>query len=104
MNKVYLIAGTINLTKETLYWTLEGILGKDVIGDYAIVENRDSYDLVKIIGIVETTEGNAKKFSKHGYKNMKKVIKILEKSQIEVNKNEEEWNLIYTKGGNKKWE
>ena len=92
MNKVYLIAGTINLTKETLYWTLEGILGKDnIIGDYAIVESRDSYDLVKIVGIVETTEENARKFSKHGYKNMKKVIKILEKSQIEVNKNEEEW-------------
>ena len=92
MNKVYLIAGTINLTKETLCWTLEGILGKDnIIGDYAIVESRDSYDLVKIVGIVETTEENARKFSKHGYKNMKKVIKILEKSQIEVNKNEEEW-------------
>ncbi len=90
MGKVYLIAGTINLTKETLYWIVEGILTKDIIGDYAIVENRDAYDLVKIVGIVETTEENARKFLKHGYKHMKKVIKILEKSQIEVNKNEKE--------------
>ena len=90
MDKVYLIAGTINLTKETLYWIVEGILTKDIIGDYAIVENRDAYDLVKIVGIVETTEGNAKKFSKHGYKDMKKVIKFLPKDQVEINKNKEE--------------
>ena len=90
MNKVYLIAGVLNLTGEALYWVIEGILGKDVIGDYAIVENRNGYDLVKIVGIVETTEGNAKMFSETNYKNMKKVIKILEKSQIEVKKNEEE--------------
>ena len=29
---------------------------KPVVGDYAIVENKNDYDLVKIIGIVETSE------------------------------------------------
>ena len=90
MNKVYLIAGVFNSIGEPLYWVIEGILGKDVIGDYAIVENRNGYDLVKIVGIVETTEENTEIFSETNYKNMKKVIKILEKSQIEVKKNEEE--------------
>ena len=72
-DKVVLIAGVINATGNMLYW-------KDVeerlifVGDYAIVENRDEYDLIKVVGKIFTTKKDVRKFSNTTYENMKNVI------------------------------
>ena len=69
--KVILIAGIINATGTLLYWKSDREIR---VGDYAIVENKQGYDLIKSVGIVYTTEENAFNFSKTNYKNMKRVI------------------------------
>jgi len=80
---VTLIAGVINATGKNLFWKNEN--GLDInIGDYAIVKNMNGYDLIKVIGKIETTEANASKFSNTKYGNMKKVTKVLVKELIEV--------------------
>lgn len=69
--KVCLVAGTINATQKTLYWKDEKYMR---VGNYAIVENINGFDLVKIVGKVETTKANVSKFSNTKYENMKKTI------------------------------
>ena len=77
---VILIAGVINATGITLYWKSDSEIN---IGDYAIVENKQGYDLVKVTGILYTTRENAIKFSNTKYENMKKVIQGIKKELIE---------------------
>lgn len=79
-NNVILIAGTINATGKTLYWKSDR---KVSIGDYAVVENMNGYDLIKVVGIVTTTKSNASKFSNTKYGNMKNVIQGIQKELIE---------------------
>lgn len=71
--KVFLIAGTINATGKTLFWKDRNDMALSV-GEYVIVENMNGYDLIKIVGIVETTEKEARKFSNTEYDRMKKVV------------------------------
>ena len=80
-NIIILIAGIINATGTTLYWKSDSEIN---IGDYAIVENKQGYDLVKVTGILYTTRENAIKFSNTKYENMKKVIQGIKKELIEV--------------------
>lgn len=54
-NKVKLIAGKLNNCNLIYYWNIDNDTDFE-IGDYAIVENMKSYDLVRIIGVVETTK------------------------------------------------
>lgn len=77
---VTLIAGVINATGKMLFWKDDNDIQ---IGDYAIVENMNGYDLVKVIGIVLTTEKEANKFSNTRYENMKKTIYPISKEDIE---------------------
>ena len=79
-NNVILIEGTINATGKTLYWKSHR---KVSIGDYAVVENMNGYDLIKVVGIVTTTKSNASKFSNTKYGNMKNVINGIQKELIE---------------------
>ena len=79
--RVCLIAGTINATGKTLYWIDNE--GLTLIGSYAIVENANGYDLVKVVGKTETTKKDVVKFSSTSYKNMKKVIRAIAKSTVE---------------------
>lgn len=79
-DNVILIAGTINATGKTLYWKSDREIS---IGDYAIVENMNGYDLIKVAGIVTTTKANASKFSNTKYGNMKNVIQGIQKELIE---------------------
>ena len=79
--KVILIAGVINATGKLLYWRSDRIIN---IGDYAIVENINGYDLIKVIGKIETTKENASKFSNTKYCNMKKVTRVPVKELIEI--------------------
>ncbi len=76
---VVLVAGVINATGQMLYWKIEENID---VGDYAIVENKNEYDLIKVVGLVYTTKANARKFSKTKYERMKKVIKLLQKENI----------------------
>lgn len=77
---VILIAGIINATGKTLFWKSDTEIN---IGDYAIVENMKGYDLIKVLGIVNTTKNNASKFSNTRYSDMKKVIRGMQKELIE---------------------
>ena len=78
--KVYLIAGVINTTGKVFYWIDEHYI---YIGNYAIVENVNGYDLVKVVGRVETTKENVCKFSNTKYKNMKKTIKEIDFTDLQ---------------------
>ncbi len=80
---VTLIAGVINATGKNLFWKNEKRLDID-IGDYAVVENMKGYDLIKVIGKVETTESNASKFSNTKYSDMKQVTRVLVKELIKI--------------------
>lgn len=77
---VTLVTGVINATETTLCWKSDSEIS---IGDYAIVENKQGYDLVKVTGILYTTRENAIKFSNTKYENMKKVIQGIGKELIE---------------------
>lgn len=78
---IVLIVGKFNSSNEAFYWKIE-IDSKFRIGDYAIVENKQGYDLIEIVGIVYTTMENAKIFSKEDFKNMKNTVKIFSKNDI----------------------
>lgn len=80
--EVYLVAGLINATGRVLHWRTKSEIE---LGDYAIVENMNGYDLVKIVGIVKTTKKNAIKFSNTKYENMKNVILEIKSNIIENN-------------------
>lgn len=92
MEKVILIAGMLNSCGRVFYWKDE-LAGKSFplliedygIGDYAIVENENGYDLIKIIGFVETTKDKVCKFANYKYENVKKFVKALKKEEVEQN-------------------
>lgn len=75
--EVYLVAGLINATGKVLHWRTRAEIK---LGDYAIVENMNDYDLVKIVGTVITTE----KYIKHISNSVitKKVVKILKRNEV----------------------
>lgn len=83
MNKgIFLIAGKLNKAdNQILYWKDETHNSLE-IGDFAIVENRNSFDLIEIVGVVSTTEEKANLFSKTCYKNMKNIIRIIKKEEL----------------------
>ena len=78
---VTLIAGVINATGKLLFWKDDCDMQ---IGDYAVVENMNGYDLVKVVGTILTTEKDASKFSNTKYENMKKTICPILKEDIEI--------------------
>lgn len=79
-----LIAGKINSDNVVRYWNLEGENAIDVavigIGNYAIVENKNDYDLVKIVGIIETNEKYAKFLT--GVNVNKKVVRLITRDSV----------------------
>ena len=84
MMNLYLIAGVINSMPNMVYfWLGDKNIDSFKIGDYAIVENLNSYDLVKIAGIVWTNEDNLKTITKNNLAKMKRVIKYIPKDELE---------------------
>ena len=77
---VTLVVGVINATGKMLLWKDDCEMQ---LGDYAVVENVNGYDLVKVIGIILTTEKQASNFSNTRYENMKKTIYPISKEDIE---------------------
>lgn len=79
-----LIAGKINSDNMVRYWKLEDENEIDIavigIGNYAIVQNKGDYDLVKIVGIVETDEKYAKFLT--GVNVNKKVVRLIARNII----------------------
>lgn len=49
-----LIAGKINNCNMIYYWDISDFEIEPKIGDYAVVQNMNDFDLVKVIAIVET--------------------------------------------------
>lgn len=77
---VTLIAGVINATGKMLFWKDDCEMQ---VGDYAVVENMNGYDLVKVVGTILTTEKEASRFSNTRYENMKKTVYPISKNDIE---------------------
>ena len=77
-------AGVINAVPNQCYFWL-GTKSTDCfkINDYAIVENKQGYDLVKIAGIVWTNEDNLKIITRNNLSKMKKVIRYIPREEIE---------------------
>ena len=74
-----LIAGKLNSDNNVRFWKVEeGI--KTKIGSYAIVENKKDYDLVKVVGIINTSEKYEKFIA--GVNVSKKVVKYIKRSEI----------------------
>ena len=83
--RVYLVAGVLNGTTQVLYWKCDISLIYN-LGDYAIVENKQGYDLIKIVGAVETEKNKVKLFSHTKYEDMKSIVSIVDKEDMEVQK------------------
>ncbi len=85
-DEIFLIAGRTNMGTHTLYWKI-GFDIKDIaVGDYAIVENANNFDLIQIVGFVKTNRKKAKAFSNTQYDNMKNVVLIIHKEELEIGK------------------
>lgn len=80
-----IIIGKLNQNEKCNYWLCELELKEDDIGDYAIVENKTDYDIVKIIGITKTKKEFLKNMS-YG-EPYKKVIKIIKKEYLKEENN-----------------
>lgn len=78
--EVKLVAGIINATGKMCYWKDEI---KANIGDYAIVENMNGFDLIRVVGTVTTEKKFAKRFSNTNYEDMKKVLVKMSKTYLE---------------------
>lgn len=77
---VYLIAGVINSTGKIMYWKDEKYIS---VGSYAIVENLNGYDLVKVVGRIATTKSESSKFSNTKYENMGRTVAEVSKEKLE---------------------
>jgi hypothetical protein len=79
---VKIVAGQINRENTPVrYWKSENVPLQ--IGGYAIVENANGYDLIKVVGYVYTTLDKVKLFSNTRYENMKNVVMAFGKEVIE---------------------
>ena len=74
-----LIAAKLNSDNIVRFWKVDN--RNFNVGDYAIVENRNDYDLVKIVGIIETNEKYAS-FFVNGYPVSKSVVYIIQRFLI----------------------
>ena len=85
--KVDLIAGRLNNRNgETLYWKLEKMMSCK-LGDFAVVENANGYDLVEICGFITTTKSKASYFSRTKYEkcnndNRKRTVSMQERGNL----------------------
>lgn len=80
MEDIQLIAGKVNkVDSQILYWLNDFPIR---IGDFAIVENRNSFDLVEVIGVVFTHKNKVGNFSKTQFDSMKKVVRVIERNEL----------------------
>lgn len=76
---IKIIAGRLNNMNKSNYWLINDEMVAH-IGDYAIVENMNGYDLVEIVGFVETDEEHINELI--GNKINKKTLDIIPKSVL----------------------
>ena len=77
-----LIIGKFNVSNKIAYWSIGEKFTPDVaVDDYAIVENKDDFDLVKIIGIVETNEEHSKELN--SYREIKEAVDYISSISID---------------------
>ena len=71
------ILGKLNGSGKVYYWNIEEkmILGQNLYERYAIVENMQDYDLVKIVGVACIDEDNEKYIMGHTIN--KSVVRII---------------------------
>lgn len=81
MEEVNLILGKHNSTGKIFYWLNEEFVGFN-IGDYAIVENKNDYDLVKVIATITTNKKYVEFITNCKYENIKKIVNIIDRLEI----------------------
>lgn len=74
-----LIAGKLNGDNKVRFWSIDEDT-QVIIGSYAVVQNRNDFDLVKIIGFINTDEKYFKFLT--GLNVLKKVIKYIPRNKI----------------------
>lgn len=74
-----LILGKLN-GGAIFYWDISHMQLKPSVGDYAVVENLGDYALVKIVGIVETSEKYCKQLT-HSCE-LKQAVCLLKRNMI----------------------
>lgn len=81
------IAGKLNDSTIIRYWNVPDNMAVN-IGDYAIVENINGYDLVQVVGIVETKKEYPQFLAGRSRGVSKRVVSVLMKEIFEQNKGE----------------
>ena len=91
MKNKRLICGKIQGNNVLRFWKVEDDSLAIEIGDFAIVENMDSYNLVKILGVVISNEQEIMNISNTDYKDMKRMLKEISINDlVKPGKNKEE--------------
>ena len=80
-----IIAGKHNGTGTVYFWRMsETTIGKDTVevGDYAVVENKTDYDMVKVIGILDTKEKYVRFFGVPSGNVKRSVIMVIPRKYV----------------------
>lgn len=80
------IAGMLNGDCTVRFWRVPDGMAVD-IGDHAVVENRDGHDLVKVVGLVKTTE-KCEKILTGNRRGIKKSVVAVILKELLLNKGE----------------
>lgn len=82
MEEVRLVTGKIQGNNVLRFWKVEDENIFIQIGNYAIVENMDSYNLIEILGLVITSREKAMNITNTPYKNIKRVLKEIDIDEL----------------------
>jgi len=87
MEQVRLICGKLQGNNVLRFWKVEDVNIDTHIGNYAIVENLDSYSLVEILGLTVTTKDKIVNITTTKYENMKRMVKEIDINELTKEQN-----------------
>ena len=87
MEQVRLICGKLQGNNVLRFWKVEDVNIDTHIGNYAIVENLDSYALVEILGLTVTTKDKIVNITTTKYENMKRMVKEIDINELTKEQN-----------------
>lgn len=91
-DKIKIIAGKLNGNATIRHWNVPGNMAVHV-GDYAVVENMEGYDLVRVVGITETKKEYTPYFTGHSGGVSRRVVLVLLKDIFNENRSQNDAKL-----------
>ena len=82
MEQVKLICGKLQGNNVLRFWKVDNENIDTHIGNYAIVENLDSYTLIEILGIAITFKDKVSNITTIKYENMKRMVKEIDINEL----------------------